>query len=55
VLRRFLSREAQVGSGLQLLQLAIDQVFGVLSITLGKRSQSDGGTAPWDDNQVKPR
>jgi len=42
------------GSGLQFLQLALDQVFGVLRITLGKWSQCDGSTTLWDDHEVKP-
>jgi len=44
----------RVGSGLQFLQLALEQVFGVLRITSCKWSQSDGSTALWDDHEVKP-
>jgi hypothetical protein len=45
---------ADDGSGLQFLQLALDQVFGVLCITPGKWSQPDGSTALGDDHEVEP-
>jgi hypothetical protein len=48
-------KHLRVGSGLQFLQLALDQVFGVLRITSCKWSQPDGSTTLWDDHEVKPR
>jgi hypothetical protein len=43
-------KRRRVGSGPQFLQLALDQVFGVFCITLGKWSQSDSRTTLWDDH-----
>jgi hypothetical protein len=43
-----------IDSGLQFLQLALDQVLGVLRIGGAKGSQSDGGTTLWDDHEISP-
>jgi hypothetical protein len=41
-------------SGLQFLQLALDQAFGVLRIGGAQWSQSDGGATFWDDHEISP-
>jgi hypothetical protein len=43
-----------IDSGLQFLQLALDQALGVLRIGWAKGSQSDGGTTLWDDHEISP-
>jgi hypothetical protein len=43
-----------IASGLQFLQLALDQAFGVLRIGGGQWSQSDGGATLWDDHEIGP-
>jgi hypothetical protein len=43
-----------IASGLQFLQLALDQAFGVLRIGGAQWSQSDGGATFWDDHEISP-
>jgi hypothetical protein len=45
---------ASIRSGLQLIQLALDQVLGMLRITGAKWFHSDRGTTFRDDDEVRP-
>jgi hypothetical protein len=50
----FAEEAANICSGVRFLQLARDQVLGMLCIAGAKWSQSDRSTTFWDDHKVRP-